>query len=160
MSRTNEKTTRKQGAASTGGHQIEPCLALSMRKANRVLTQIYDQDMTGNGIKITQFAILRAVYYLGEATNRRLQEVLVLDQTTLSRNLKPLLRDGYLEALPGEDRREKLLHLTREGKQLFKQAAKSWQQTQQKLKALLGQELTEKLLTVGEAVVDLKDTDR
>ncbi|WGL17333.1 MarR family winged helix-turn-helix transcriptional regulator [Microbulbifer bruguierae] len=137
---------------------VEPCLALSLRKANRVLTQIYDQDMAANGIKITQFAILRAVYYLGETTNRKLQEVLVLDQTTLSRNLKPLLRDAYLEAHPGQDRREKYLRLSKEGKRLFLQSEKDWQRTQDNLKALLGEKLTERLLSVGQAVVDLKDS--
>lgn len=136
---------------------IEPCLALKLRQANRVLTQIYDQDMNGQGIKITQFAMLRAIYYMGEATNRSLQEVLVLDQTTLSRNLKPLIRDGYLQSQPGRDKREKVLQLTDEGKALFKSASKDWRHTQQQLKATLGDELVDKLLSVGDAIVELKD---
>lgn len=142
----------------TSDTHIEPCLALKLRQANRVLTQIYDQDMSGQGIKITQFAILRAIYYMGEATNRGLQEVLVLDQTTLSRNLKPLIRDGYLQSKQGRDKREKVLQLTEEGKALFKNASKDWRHTQQQLKTTLGDELVEKLLSVGEAIVELKDT--
>lgn len=137
---------------------IEPCLALRWRQANRVLTQIYDQNMSGQGIKITQFAILRTVYYMGEATNSSLQNVLVLDQTTLSRNLKPLIRDGYLETRPGRDKREKILQLTESGKELFLNASQDWHETQQQLKASLGTELVEQLLSVGSAIVDLKDT--
>ncbi len=160
MKKPNSMTTPdiaigvKASAEKTG---IDPCLALSLRQANRVITQIYDRDMSAHGIKVTQFGILRAVYYLGEATNRLLQDALVLDQTTLSRNLKPLLRDGYLEALPGHDRREKVLKLTPEGKRLFKQATKDWQQTQAQLKTQLGDDLVEQLLSVNQAVVDLKD---
>ncbi|MBU3071330.1 MarR family winged helix-turn-helix transcriptional regulator [Aestuariicella sp. G3-2] len=141
----------------TSDAHIEPCLALKLRQANRVLTQIYDQDMNGQGIKITQFAMLRAIYYMGEATNRSLQEVLVLDQTTLSRNLKPLIRDGYIQSQPGRDKREKVLQLTDEGKALFKSASKDWRHTQQQLKATLGDELVDKLLSVGDAIVELKD---
>ncbi|WP_288129553.1 MarR family transcriptional regulator [Microbulbifer sp.] len=138
--------------------QVEPCLALHLRKANRVLTQLYDHDMAVHGIKITQFAILRAIHFLGETTNRGLQDVLVLDQTTLSRNLKPLLRDGYLETLPGADRREKRLQLSSSGRRLYQQACKSWARTQGALKSLLGNELTDQLLAVGEAVVALKES--
>lgn len=137
---------------------IEPCIALSLRKANRVLTQMYDRDMASHGIKITQFAILRAVNFLGEATNRSLQNALVLDQTTLSRNLQPLLRDGYLETVAGQDKREKVITLTAAGKALFKSAVKDWRQTQTQLQDLLGAELTQQLLDVNDAVVALKDT--
>ncbi|NHO65671.1 winged helix-turn-helix transcriptional regulator [Aestuariicella hydrocarbonica] len=153
-----DSTLQTKNTASKAKSRVAPCFALSLRKANRVLTQFYDRDMSPHGIKITQFAILRAVYYLGEATNRSLQNVLVLDQTTLSRNLKPLLRDGYLETRPGRDKREKVLQLTAAGKQLFHAAAEDWQQTQSDLKALLGDELIAQLLTVGDAIVDLKDT--
>ena len=121
------------------------------------MTQIYDHSMARHGIKITQFAILRAMYYLGEATNRKLQDVLVLDQTTLSRNLKPLLRDGYLAAKEGSDRREKLLTLSNEGQALFKQAEQDWEVVQEQLQAQLGDSLTSQLLAVNEAVVALKD---
>ena len=136
---------------------ISPCLALSLRKANRVMTQIYDHSMARHGIKITQFAILRAMFYLREATNRKLQDVLILDQTTLSRNLKPLLRDGFLLSKEGTDRREKLLTLSEEGRTLFKTAEEDWEVVQEQLQEQLGDALTAQLLTVNEAVVALKD---
>jgi len=137
-------------------HGVEPCLALYLRKANRVITQIYDHNMSQHGIKITQFAILRAVSILGESTNRSLQEVLVLDQTTLSRNLKPLIRDGFLEAIPGNDRREKLIQLTSSGKALFNAAKQGWNQSQKAIAEELGEDMTLKLLEVSDRVVELK----
>ena len=135
---------------------IEPCLALYLRKANRVVTQIYDHTMSHHGIKVTQFSILRAVSYLGETTNRTLQEALVLDQTTLSRNLKPLLRDGYLQAREGSDRREKLIELTDAGKTLFKEARKDWRKCQQSVARELGEDMTRQLLNLSDRVVEMK----
>lgn len=135
---------------------FDRCITLCLRKANRVLTNIYDQSLSKHGIKITQFSILSAVNYMGEATNRTLQDALILDQTTLSRGLKPLLRDNYLEIRTGEDRRQKHLRLTAEGKKLFKAAETSWSKTQQQLKDLLGSELTAQLFEVGDAIVELK----
>lgn len=135
---------------------IEPCLALYLRKANRVMTQIYDHDMSPHGIKITQFSILRAVSLLGESTSRSLQDALVLDQTTLSRNLKPLIRDGFLLAVPGNDRREKLIQLTDSGKALFKAAKKDWKKSQQAIADELGEDIIHKLLEVSDRVVELK----
>ncbi len=135
---------------------IEPCLALYLRKANRVITQIYDHNMSQHGIKVTQFSILRAVSYMGEATNSSLQEALVIDQTTLSRNLKPLLRDGYLQAMTGEDKRQKLIRLTEAGKRLFTAARKDWNRSQQAIALELGEDMTQQLLDVSDRVVELK----
>lgn len=135
---------------------IEPCLALYLRKANRVITQIYDHNMSQHGIKVTQFSILRAVSYMGEASHRTLQEALVLDQTTLSRNLKPLIRDGFLNAAPGEDRREKLITLSNSGKTLFNSAKKDWKKSQKQIAEALGEKMTHQLLEVSDNVVGLK----
>ncbi|MAZ86895.1 MAG: MarR family transcriptional regulator [Cellvibrionaceae bacterium] len=135
---------------------IEPCLALYLRKANRVITQIYDHNMSQHGIKVTQFSILRAVNYMGEATNGTLQEALVIDQTTLSRNLKPLIRDGYLQVMSGEDKRQKLIRLTDNGKRLFMAARKDWNRSQQAIAKELGEDMTQQLLTVSDRVVELK----
>ncbi len=135
---------------------IEPCLALYLRKANRVMTQIYDHNMSQHGIKVTQFSIIRAVSYLGEASHKVLQDTLVLDQTTLSRNLKPLIRDGFLDRVEGSDRREKLVRLSKSGKALFKAAKRDWEKSQKLIAAALGEEMTHQLLEVSDRVVELK----
>ena len=78
---------------------------LSYRKASRVISQIYDRELADVGLKCTQFSILRAVRELRQTTNAQLQELLVLEQTTLTRGLKPLIRDGYIKIEPGLDKR-------------------------------------------------------
>ncbi len=136
--------------------EFEHCLNLELRKANRVLSQIYDSYLSPIGLKTSQFSILRAIRFLKQTTNRDLQDVLVLDQTSLSRALKPLIRDGYVAVSAGIDRRQKQLQLSDSGKQLFRKAEPLWGAAQAHVSSRLGGEGKIALLQVSEAVVGLK----
>jgi len=136
--------------------KFEHCLNLELRKANRVLSQIYDSFLSPVGLKTSQFSILRAIHFLKQTTNRELQDVLVLDQTSLSRALKPLIRDGYVEVREGSDRRQKQLQLSTSGKALFKEAETLWAEAQNHVSTKLGRAAKDDLLAVSEAVVKLK----
>jgi DNA-binding MarR family transcriptional regulator len=140
----------------TSGGQL-PCMNLSYRKASRVISQIYDRELAEVGLKCTQFSILRAVRELRQTTNADLQEQLVLEQTTLTRGLKPLIRDGYIKFEPGLDRREKLLSLTNKGKDLYHKADKNWQQAQNTVIRKLGRKTTERMLEMNKALVALRE---
>jgi len=137
-------------------NKIERCLNLELRKANRVLSQIYDSYLAKCGLKTSQFSILRAISYLQTTTNRQLQDVLVIDQTTLSRGLKPLIRDGYITVREGLDRRQKELLLSEAGKALFNEAASLWEAAQRRVEADLGEETKAQLLALSKAIVKLK----
>jgi MarR family transcriptional regulator for hemolysin len=133
-----------------------PCMNLSYRKASRVISQIYDRELAEVGLKCTQFSILSAVRYMKQTTNVELQELLVLEQTTLTRGLKPMIRDGYIKIEPGQDKREKLLSLTAEGKILFNNANKKWQQAQDTVVRKLGRKTAEQILEMNQTLVALK----
>ena len=138
-------------------NDFELCLNLELRKANRVLSQLYDGYLQSCGLKTSQFSILRAVRYLKKTTNSELQDVLVLDQTSLSRALKPLLRDELIVANPGADRRQKELSLTAKGKALYKEAEESWNKAQEYVSKTLGDDSKQNLLAMSQSVVALKD---
>ena len=140
-----------------GMSEFEQCLNLELRKANRVLSQLYDSYLQACGLKTSQFSILRAIRFLKKTTNSELQEVLVLDQTSLSRALKPLMRDGLIEANPGTDRRQKELSLTTKGQALYKEAKAHWNKAQEYVSKTLGDESKERLLAMSQSVVSLKD---
>lgn len=129
---------------------------LSYRKASRVISQIYDQELADCGIKCTQFTILRATNFRKKTTNAELQKSLVLDQTTLSRGLKPLIRDGFIQVEPGQDRRQKVLSLTKKGKELYSQAEIKWQRAQKFIRNKLGQKMTEQMIELNNALVKLR----
>ena len=110
-----------------------------MRKSSRLITQFYEEKLKATGLKVGQFSILRAVFFEKETTNKALQDILVLDQTTLTRNLKPLFRDGYLQkTVDDNDSRQKNISLTDEGKELYQHALPMWQKAQQEIVDKLG----------------------
>jgi DNA-binding MarR family transcriptional regulator len=137
-------------------NKLDRCLNLELRKANRVLSQIYDSYMAKCGLKTSQFSILRAVSFLKNTTNRQLQDVLVLDQTTLSRGLKPLIRDGYITVKAGADRRQKELLLTKEGKAMFSEAEAHWLDAQNYVESCLGDDTKKQLFSLSKSIVKLK----
>jgi DNA-binding MarR family transcriptional regulator len=78
-----------------------------------------------------------------------------MDRTTLSRNLKPLVRNGLLEVRSGEDGRTRLVRLTPAGEQALEEAYPLWQQAQQETVSALGEERYEALLGDVAQVVSL-----
>ena len=133
------------------------CMNLSYRKASRVISQIYDRELAEVGLKCGQFSILRAVRELRQTTNAELQELLVLEQTTLTRGLKPLIRDGYIKSESGLDKREKLLSLTSAGKDLYDKADKKWQQAQDAVIRKLGRKTAEQMMEMNRVLVALRE---
>ena len=135
---------------------FEICFAHSVRRADRVLSQIYNDHLSPLGLRITQFALMRALHYLGETTATRLEKALVMDQTTVSRGLKPLMRDGYITVMPGDSRREKILVLTPEGEALYQQALEPWELAQQAVRVSLGDAGVDTLIASNREIVKLK----
>jgi DNA-binding MarR family transcriptional regulator len=133
---------------------VNKCLEL--RKVNRVLSRIYDSYMAKCGFKTSQFSILRAVNFLKNTTNRQLQDVLVLNQTTLSRGLKALIRDGYTAVKEGADRRQKDLLLMKEGTALFGEAEALWLDAQSYVELCLGDDTKKQLFSLSKSIVKLK----
>ena len=130
------------------------CFNLAMRKSSRLITQFYEERLKQVGLKVGQFSILRAVHFTNETTNKELQQILVLDQTTLTRNLKPLFRDMYLQtSADPNDGRLKTISLTTEGKALYEKALPIWQQAQQDIVSKLGKEQAENIQALSNQFV-------
>jgi DNA-binding MarR family transcriptional regulator len=91
----------------------EVCNCLALREASRHVTQFYDQFLASSGLRTTQFSILIRLRLAGPMTINALAKRLVMDRTTLGRNILPLEREGLIEIIPGSvDRRSKVVHLT------------------------------------------------
>src|ERR1700747_2262959 len=72
----------------------EDCNCLAVRQAARHITQFYDQVLVPSGLRTTQFSILAKLLRLGPKTINALAAEMVMDRTTLGRNILPLKRDG------------------------------------------------------------------
>lgn len=133
---------------------FEPCFNLALRQSNRVLTQFYDERLAPFGLKSGQFSVLRVVFLRKTTTNKELQHLLVIDQTTLSRNLKPLVRDNFLTlTVDANDQRVKNIQLSEEGAALYHAALPAWQSAQQSLVDKLGKGNADAILSLADELV-------
>ena len=115
-----------------------PCACQNLRRATRVVTRIYDQELRRTGLEITQFGLLTALAKVGEANQKRLSVGFAMDSTTLTRTLGLLRKQGWVHARRGKDRRERLLSLTGAGKRQMAMAQPHWEQAERRLRKELG----------------------
>ena len=115
----------------TGVSQVRAtCMGMHVRRASRIITQVYDAAFRPVGLVLSQFTLLVCINMMGSAPINRLAQELYTDQTTLTRNLKLLEQRGLVAIAPGEDRRVKLVSLTVEGRAILAQAMPLWEQAQ------------------------------
>src|SRR5258708_11429791 len=101
------------------------CNCLALRQATRYITQFYDRYLAAAGLRTTQYGILSRLKRQGPMSINTLAAELVVDRTTLARNIRPLERDGLIaiESDPS-DGRSKILRFTKPGDAPFPRAQK------------------------------------
>jgi DNA-binding MarR family transcriptional regulator len=128
------------------------CLCTKLRKASRAVTQRYDEALAPTGIRSTQFSVLVALAHAPEVPLSRLAQALVMDRTTLTRNLSPLIRDGLVEERPAADGRVRLFALTARGKKTFEAALPAWKVTQAQMTRSLAEDVAPMIRALSSAV--------
>jgi DNA-binding MarR family transcriptional regulator len=124
------------------------CNCLALRQATRHVTQFYDQFLAPTGLRTTQYSILARLHRKGAMTINALAAELVMDRTTLGRNILPLQRDGLIAVGSGKsDRRSKELRLTGAGVARFHAGRKVWQEAQTRFEAAFGAKRAKELRT-------------
>jgi len=126
---------------------VSDCTCFNLRKASRVITQLFDQVLQPSGILANQFALLAALSVTESVSITRLAQELVMDRTTLTRNLKPLEREGLIHIEPGQDQRVRVVSLTQKGQAALAKALPLWQQAQAQVIEELGQDRWQTLLS-------------
>ena len=134
--------------------KFEQCNCLAVRQAARYLTQFYDQYLAPSGLRSTQFSILGKLRGYGPLSINALAKQLVMDRTTLGRNMLPLQREGLIEIVPGAaDRRTKELRLTEAGVERLNAAAPAWNQAQSQFEQAFGNKRSSELRALLNGVV-------
>jgi DNA-binding MarR family transcriptional regulator len=87
-----------------------------------------------------------ATRVMGRVTVVKLAQVMVMDRTTLTRNLQILETRGLITIKPGEDRREREINLTAEGMEVLARAVPLWEEAQERVREGLGEERLQNLL--------------
>lgn len=118
---------------------MQRCVSSNLRRASRAITQCYNHWLRPSGLLITQFSLLGSLLQLGEQPMTTLAEEILMDRTTLSRNVQPLERQGWVTVRPDEaDRRVQIVAITPAGKDVFMAAIPLWQAAQAQVAEQLG----------------------
>jgi DNA-binding MarR family transcriptional regulator len=121
--------------------RFQECNCLAIRQAARHVTQFYDQLFAPTGLRATQFAILSRLRHVGPMSINTLANLLVMDRTTLGRNILPLERDGLIEVAPSRaDRRRHELRLTEAGLARYRASVERWNEAQKRFGEVFGDE--------------------
>ena len=139
-------------AAGAAERWDEVCNCAAVRQAARHVTQLYDQHLMEAGLRTTQYSMLVRLARHGPMTINQLAAQMVMDRTTLARNLKPLERDGLLTVSIGRDRRSREVAITPEGVARAKAARRAWQAAQAGFEAAFGAERAKELRRLMRAV--------
>jgi len=123
------------------------CFCSALRRAGRAVTQHYEAAFRGAGLRATQFTVLATLAQTEPMTMSELAELLGLERTTLTRNLRPLEAKGWVRGLSDdEDLRRRRIELTPQGRAIAVKAMPRWRRAQASVAPVLarfGVRLTE-----------------
>ena len=132
---------------------IEVCAGWNSRLASRRITQFLDKRMTASGLTIAQFGLMAQIAAASDDTLGALAERLGLDQSSLSRNLHALEREGLVEiAVVERDQRRRAVWLTEDGARRLEAAMPVWRSAHAALAEVLEPELARRLAIACQAL--------
>jgi DNA-binding MarR family transcriptional regulator len=134
---------------------VRRCACANIRRVDRAITQFFDKLLAPGNLHITQFTLLATITIASPITIQRLAEMMVMDRTTLTRNLEPLTRQGLVRVEMGEDRRTRVVQITQAGEEAVEKALPYWQEAQNRVIQMLGEKRFELLLSELSDVVTL-----
>ena len=117
----------------------DTCLCLHLQRAACATARRFDEALRPLGLTNGQFSLLMSLNRPEPPRIGPVATLLAMDRTTLTAALKPLERQGLVEAKPDpQDKRSRLLTLTPAGRSLLARAVPVWERTHQGLDGLLG----------------------
>lgn len=117
--------------------EFSDCMCLSIRKASRNITQVYNDQFKGLGINITQFSVLAILAGIGKQTITKVAHQLGSERTTVTRAIAILEKKKFINIVLGADKRERLLAISKKGTEILNLARPHWKSAQLKIEHLL-----------------------
>jgi len=131
------------------------CLLMRIRLISRVITGIYDKHLRDLKISSAQFALLDAIYQAQPATRAEIGRQQHLDRSTLTRHLKVVLSEGWVEETRhGADGRSRPIVLTKLGSDSLHHAETAWRAAQVEAKDLLGKNGENVVMNIASRITD------
>lgn len=129
------------------------CTVFRLRMAARRATRLYDRALAPVGLGASQYGILMMVAAHDGESVSAIAARLEMDRTTLTRNVRPLMRSGYLRLAAGGDQRTKAIFLTDAGREVLARARPLWKAAQAQVSKSLGGAETARLHELLEAAI-------
>ena len=130
---------------------METCVFFNLRWVTRKVTQFFATEMRRHGIRPTQETILRALNAEENWSMAELSDWLGMDRTTLVRNLRPLQRDGLVQATGGGRGGRVELSITAKGRKKIEESLPAWRSAQSAAVKTLGEQRWSTILSDLEA---------
>jgi len=131
------------------------CLFRKIRTVSRHVTNLYTNMLKEIGVTPVQFSMMTAIEILQEPNISRFSSAMKMDRTTINRNIKPLVRDGLVLIKQSEDKREKIVMLTEEGRSIYIKGYESWKNAQKTLQNQIGKENWDSINLVLDDIINL-----
>lgn len=122
------------------------CYCITMCRAANAITSFYDEGLKPAGITTKQFSLLIHLSRLGEASTVELADYVNLERSTVTRNLKALLDQGWIEDRAGSGRRNHKYVVTQKGMEKLEETDLFWEEMQKRIQDYLGEEKAQELL--------------
>jgi DNA-binding MarR family transcriptional regulator len=107
----------------------------------RVVTQYFDKAFQPIDLRVTQFALLADISSREKTTVGDLADILLMDQTTVTRNIEILKKKGYVDVRMGEDdSRKRYISITKIGIDVLNEALPLWNNAQLVIEQGIGEE--------------------
>lgn len=103
------------------------CTNLKLRHLTRMVMRHYDQYVATCGLKNTQYALLSYAVSLEPVRPVVLARQMQMDASTLTRNMQPLVAQGWLKICAGNDARSRRVKVTAAGREKQAQVQRVWQ---------------------------------
>jgi len=135
------RITRENSAASVDEYRARgfECLCGNTRMAARALTALYDAELAPSGLSASQLAVLWCVIGGEPLAMGEIARHLVMDKTTVSRNVAALVEAGFVTVRSGGDARVRALASTARGRRAFRAAMPLWEAAQARVVEQLGE---------------------
>ena len=110
--------------------QTPKCIAFNLKRAVRAVSKVYDDFIRETGLKITQFTILIQIGLEPDISINNLAKALTIDRTTLTRNLRVLEKQNFIDIREDRDRRGRKITLTSYGCTSVNETLPLWNKAQ------------------------------
>ncbi len=137
-----------------GAVKPKGCTNLKLRQLSRVVTRHYDSFVAQVGLKNTQYSLLSHIVLLGPLRPTDLARKMRVDASTLTRNLQPLIAQGWVRQHAGDDARSRLIEATEAGRGKRAEGQRAWKQAQLELNRRLGADRVLELHQLLDAAIE------